>query len=560
LPDVTLRKLDINLKRIAVIDEAAAAKGAEPLALADWRITNPKPIEMLGKDPAARPPIELSLTGKVDPVVDSVAIGIVTAPFAQQPTLAVGVNASGIKGDGVIALAPDLKEQIDGSGMTSGVFLAHLETTLKLDRRSLADFALVKGFDANLLVKGVEFRAAPDGPILAGVEEIRSEGIRAEPNAGIYRAKAIEVTKPIVHAYRDKDGIHALGLVIKMPEKAEKEATPTEEKKPEAITAAAVEPAPMQGEIRVDRFLISGIDASVEDRSVQPPVRVPITGLDVEVRDFTTRALVEDRPFRFNAIVNSGKVNVPKPLAKDEYVQRDLFSQIVASGKVSLYPQTKGWAKNAVNGFELGALQGLAKEYGVDLYGGVFDSNVELRFKGDGDIDTKSRLIFTDLQLAEPPDGPIQKFLKLSTPLDAVIVALQDPSGGITLPLNVPIKEGEPQGIAGAAVGAVGSVIVTAIASAPIKAASAVTGLVGLGPKKKSRDAEPPIVLAFSPADTGLATESRAALDKLIARMERDDDLQVTVKHELGTNDIARARVLVNPSPEAAAALAEQLR
>src|SRR4029453_14845799 len=106
----------------------------------------------------------------------------------------------------------------------------------------------------------------------------------------------------------------------------------------------------------------------------------------------------------------------------------------------------------------------------------------------------------------------------------------------------------------------VASVAATAVASAPIKAANSLTGLVGLGPKKQSRKPEPPIVLEFAAADAGLSADNRARLAALVERLRRDKNLQVTVSHELGAADVTRAAVLANPSPEAAAALAGRLR
>jgi hypothetical protein len=175
-------------------------------------------------------------------------------------------------------------------------------------------------------------------------------------------------------------------------------------------------------------------------------------------------------------------------------------------------------------------------------------------------MDTKSPFMFSDMKLAEPPNGPIQRAMKLSAPLDVVLALLQDPSGGITLPIGVSVKDGELKGVGGAAVGAVASVAATAIASAPIKAANTLTGLVGLGPKKKSRKPEAPLVLEFAAADSGLSPEAQSQLTTLIERMRKDKNLQVTVTHELGAGDVTRAAVLANPTPATAAALASRLR
>jgi hypothetical protein len=142
--------------------------------------------------------------------------------------------------------------------------------------------------------------------------------------------------------------------------------------------------------------------------------------------------------------------------------------------------------------------------------------------------------------------------------LDVVIKALQDPDDSITVPVSVRIKEGEIDNIGSAAVGALGSVFGTAVMSAPVKLAAPVTNLLPFG--KKGQTPVEPVELSFSPGDTGLSASDRQALDRLIALMQKEKDVQLQFRHELGTADVERAERLANPDIAECENLAYRLR
>src|SRR5262249_30219746 len=106
-----------------------------------------------------------------------------------------------------------------------------------------------------------------------------------------------------------------------------------------------------------------------------------------------------------------------------------------------------------------------------------------------------------------------------------------------------------------------GSVIATAIASSPIKAGAGIAGLMGLGDKNKDKNkpAEP-IVLVFSPAATALDADEAQKLEQVVSDLRKNKKLDVTIRHERGGGDVARAAILANPSPEDCLSLASQLR
>ena len=571
LPLVTLDKLDIQLKHIAYIDESQP--DATPLALADVRLRNPKRIEVLGRDSTSRPPIELELIGRIEPVVNRFTVGIESAPFAAPATLQVKFAADGIRGNGITDVLPALRDKIDGSALTDGRFAANVEAQAKIERHGPTKLDLSKPFEATFSLRDVAFREKPDGPVVLGLEEIHAEPIRVDPRSGSVAIRTLEINKPTARAVRDKDGIHALGLLLREQPAATQPAADSPATQPtpppsEAVMASSSQspttaPAVVKptAEYRIDKLVVSGIDVAVEDRSVSPPLVAPLNSLEVEVRDLSNMALYEDRPIRFNLTAGAGKV----PLK--EGVERELFSEVAAAGTMSLYPTPHGWARSSVSGLELRGLRGPAAEKKVNIEGGVFDSNVDVRIASDGTLDTRSRFAFSDLRMNEPSDGFVRRVLKLPGPLDAVIIVLQDPSGAITVPLNVKVENGTVSGgqIAGAAVTALGSIITTAMASAPLKAAGGVTELVGLdqaipllGKKHKQAGPQRAGTVAFAPGVTDPI--QRSDLDALVRRMQKDRTLQVTLRHEIGDGDVVLAAARANPPQDQCFAMAAQLR
>jgi hypothetical protein len=568
LPLVSLAKLDVNVKRLAFVDDSRP--DSAPLAVADFSLRNKQPIQMLGNDPAALPPAEFELSARIEPLIREIAATAQIAPFSTEATMKAGLAASGISGDGLLGVFPALRDRIDGSKMPDGGFRTQVEATLRAGRRGLVDFNPARPFEFDLFVKETAFRANPAGPVLAGLEELRADQVRIDPIAKRAIAKSVELTKPVGQVVRDGDGIHVLGWTIKLPtdRPGNGDSTPSLSiPEPPARIAASNAPStvppttqPDGGEIRIDRLLISGIDFLIEDRAVNPPLVVPLTGLDVEVRDLTSRALSENRTIRFNALLNSGKI--PMVTEQGATTDREVFAQAAASGRLSLYPQPKGWVKSSISGLELISLAGEAKQAQVELGGGIFDGSIDTRFPGDGSMENKVRVVFTDLKLSEAADGPIRRILQLPQPLDMVVGVLEDPSGGITVPLDVPVKQGEINrgAVVGSAVGAVAGVVATGLASSPIKVGMGVGALVGLEGEKDNQESEKSVVLSYFVGETSLGAEDEATLAALLDRLRKDRNVEVTLRQQLGGGDISRAAVRANPSPEDCRELAYRLR
>ena len=585
MPLVAVESLDVRVKRLSFEDRM---RKAEPVALADLRLWNDAPVRLMGPKPESNPPVKLNIAGAIDPVVKQFAVTAQAAPFAERPNARVKVEAAGMDGDALTRVAPELAETLDGRTLADGRFRTALEVEANVRRRGPTRIDLSRGLELNFALTQTALRAGENGPILAGVGLVRGEGLKVETRSGDVTVRSLEVNDLAGSAWREASGVHVLGMRVKGTEVtpgARQEAPPPE---PAAQVAAAAQPAAEAGpvaevkpEVRIDRLTVSGLDFRFEDRALDPPVVVPVTSLDAEVRGLSSLVLERERPVRFNLSVGAGKVSLPKKLrggvltgalgdlaklagarpvdAAPELEERDFFAQIVAAGNVKLYPKPAGRAQASVNGVELGAIRGLAAAGGVGLSGGVFDGRVEMKTRDDQKLDVRSRFVLTDLSLSEPPGGPIVRYLGLPAPLDVVIGAVEAPDRSITLPIHFQVDGATPKGIGGAAVGALAQVLVTAVAATPVKAVTGVAGLFGDTVKDMEVVEEPPVYLAFAAGVTSLEPAEGARLAAVLRRAKRDKGVRVAIEHELGGADVALAERRANPSAAQAKALAENL-
>jgi hypothetical protein len=575
LPLLTVDKIDLNLDRLRI--NGLAGPGGKPVELARVRLHNTGAIELAGANAEQRRPVKLQIDGGIDPAVKQFAVTIEAAPFAAEPTVTVDLTATGVNGRGLTDVAPQLASTIHGDGLTNGTFKTQLVASLNYGRRGPRDTDIARGFTAMFTVKPLEFRGEPEGPVLLGLEEIRGEGIKVQPRAGNVAIKSIELVKPIGRFVRDEQGLHALGVVIPLKSAEPPVTQPVALAAESPVPPLAPTPSPQRpaNELRLDRLMVSGIDVIFEDRTSTPPTMVPLKTLDLEVRDVSNQLRWNGKPIRFDMLCTSDKV--PLPYRKGSTVagektadgmeMRELFSQITASGRIGVKQADTGatvltgWAKTSVNGFEMLGVRGLAEPYKITIGGGVFDDSNDIRFKDDGSIETRNKVVFTNLSLSEPADGPIQRVLKLPAPIDIAIGAVTDADGSITMNLPVSVESGtiETEKLVAPAIGAVANVLITAIASAPLKTVGGVGEMLGLG-GKGGQAPEPPVQLAFLPGVATLESAESHQLVLLAERMRKDKNLELQLRHELSTADVAQAGRRANPPVEDVRAMTDRLR
>lgn len=592
LPLITVKKLDGHLRRLAFRD--ASRPGAAEIALSDVRLRNPEPIGILGDDPTSQPPARLTLAGSLDPIVRSFGAELALSPFAAEPALSAEFSAEGIRGDGIAEIAPELAERIDGSALADGRFAARLGLTLSATRRGPAGFDLSREFGGAVEVKGVAFRNGPEGEVLAGFDALEVAGLRIDPKRGAVRIASVEIVKPRARLFRESDGLRALDILFKVPpgagaeesaqaaEGAAKPAAPSPDAEPRA-TEAGARAGRGGGEFSIGKFLVSGIDVRIEDRSADPPTVVPLQDLEFDLRGISSRLFEEERPVRFSLYVESGKVPLREPLpgslisglfsdaagvltgagaAERELEERPLFGDLTASGQLAFFPSLRGSVRLGLSAFELEGLRGSAAASGITLDSGMLDARLELDFE-DGSLDAFLRAIFTDLVVSEPPDGPIVRYLHLPAPLQTVVFALRNERGELDVPIGIRLERGgvTAGAIAETAISTFGALVAQAIARAPLRAAGAVTNVASMGgivPWKSllpfglgAAAPEPtPVPVSFEPGSTVPSAAELAALEPILRRIQSGEPLGLTLRHEFSARDLERAERIANPSRE----------
>ena len=569
-PPVHIQQVDLQASSFTFRDESRP--GSAPLFIRHVRLRTLAPVSCLGDQPDAQPPIRLELTAAADPIADHLMVDVTSSPFTlRRPEATINFALTGIHGSGLVALAPQLGHRINGAGLSHGVLSGELSLRTIIDRRSPLDFALVRPFDADLTLRHLRFQAQPQGMPLAGLEELRAESARVDPATATIDVKTLELTRPQIRVIREPDGIHALGLVLKVPAATTPPGASPRQSFPAPITQPAAgpsksgpllpttqpAPAPPRLTVHIARLTISGLDAQFEDRTAQPVLVVPLTGMEFDAYDLSSDLLSNPHPFRYSLLLTAGNTPLEGRDPKSPPVDRALFAEVTSTGRLALAPHPTGYLKVSVSGFELASLRGLAKEYGVTLTGGVLDEDLEDRFRPDGSGSLSTNTVITDLSLTEPPNGPIARFFQLPAPLDVAIAAIQAPDGSITLPVAVPLKGYRfgPDDVMLPAVGAVTQAVAVGIASSPLKLAG---GLLGARPDVQRRIGS--VTLNFAPGSTVLDAPSAAALKSLLRRLQDDDHLALEIRHEFAPGDLSRAALRANPDPADALSIVQMLR
>ncbi|MBU0754045.1 MAG: DUF748 domain-containing protein, partial [Planctomycetes bacterium] len=583
LPLVTLNRLDLHLESLNYLDEMNPS--GPTFNRAALRLRNLEPIRLLGEDPEEAPPVNLALDVQVIPGMESFLLKAELLPFADEPGLILDLKAEGLDIESLAGGFLDPEGTLECGDLHDGSLQGRVEAHLKAKRRHALDFDLQKGFGFELELKDFIFQDEATGRVLAGLDGLYLDAARIMPGESRVDLRSLEITKPRGFVTKEEDGLHLLGLVIKTPEADLREPEPEPETESETEKLAAAEPAPPQtgADLNLDKFFLTDIDFTFQDLSVAPPMYLPLRQLDIEVRDLTSRALTEHHPISFNVLMGSGKVPLPPPsgkggffaglgesvaglvAGKDETAleERPLFDEIALSGKIALKPRMQGWVKAGIHALELGNFKGSAGAAGVTLEEGILDSEVNLRFQEDGSMDTQAGFTFTDLDLSEGADGPISRYLKLPAPLDVVLFLLRDEDGAIEIPLDFEMgADGlSAAAIAQTSVTVLSSLIADAVASSPFRVAGTVTDLIPLGGGEEEEDTgEPLFVLAFQPGDAYLTSGARQGLQALVERLEQDEEREVTLRHELGRDDLEIVTRLANPDQEDCLALSLQLR
>jgi hypothetical protein len=621
VPLVRIRSLDLGVERLAL--RHALAPDAPPLVVTDLRLRNLQPILTVPEDPETSPPLALRLEGGVPPMLDALSLDLTADPLASNPQLTLDLRVRGLHGAGLMEARPDLADALDASGLVDGQVDLRLEVTRTDSRRHALAWDVAEGTTVDVALEDVSVRDG-GGPRLLGLGALYVQGAEWRPRSRVARAELVEIVHPELRATRRPDGLHLGGLVIKLPEEEPAPAvdaagTPTGSP-PAGGAAASSAPAgsaPTGGEatggasaaggahaatppagsasagtpvagttpagdpakeerpgvaLSIDELLADGADVVYVDETVAPPMGVWLNGLSADVTGLDTRTGDAVPTLGFDVLLNAGVLEAAAAAGagggggggrsgeRPADAGLPAFQEIALEGRLQRRPELHGFVHAEVSALDLPVLRGPAAESGIELVGGTFDARVDLRFPGDGSLRSDSRLVFTDLRVTEPADGPISRVLRLPAPLGTVVFVLRDENGVIDIPLRFDVaKEGVSFAeVTQVAVTTLSRLIVEAIANSPFRVVGAVGdvagmvgGLIGADRLFGSR-AEPErlglVTLDFAPARDVLDAGALAALDALADRLD-DGGLEFRVTHDLGRGDRERAAVLANPPP-----------
>jgi len=569
LPTVILESLDLNIASLTYVDRSQPQ--AAPIIAQNIRLRNTAPSKLLSHDLETAQPLHLDLSGAIVPLMDSFQITTKLTPFDAEPTATIDLDIQGIHGQGFTDICPDLKTIIDGTNLKNGRLKTKLLAVMRLPRHTLLDFDPNQAFELTLQLTDLALSEQNEPDLLAGLKEMHAELPVINLGKKDILIKRLEMIEPQCRVRKTAQGLHVMNILIKLPDaNAPRPASDVNvlADRPSEPKILPVEETPLN--LRVDQFVASGLDFTFTDETIVPPLDIPLTGMDIELRGWSTQPGA--KPIHLNAIVSAGKVALPlrqkkmpkqdpnaPPLPTHEEIR--LFQEITVMGRVIPGLEPTGWIKAGLSGLELRHLSAAAQPSGVMIKDGVLDASVDVRLKGNGKARVKTRLILSDLNLDESKDGPLTKTLKLPAPLDTTLFILRGSDGTIRLPLDFTVtdKGVSSSQIATAAFGSASAVIAKAIAGAPLRPVNTVARLLGGGQDKEMGPAQE-TTLSYSGGALELSPSDQATLDALVKQVQKDPHAQMTIQHQLGSADLAYAEQLVNPSQQESLELLNQLK
>ena len=546
---IVIDELSLGIDRLDLIEA-----GAQQPLRTRLRVTAPSQLVVIDAKPEELAPMRLAIDGSIEPIVGAIDIDLSAAPWADEPSVELGLALRGIKGADFAKTLPTIARAIDLRAFEDGSFESKLNAKLAIRRRSPTQFPLDDGFGFEVALAKTALRAKPDGQVLLGVDAVNVAAKRVLPKSGLLHLASVDIKTPRLIGHLDKQAATIGGVRVLMPSAAEssakadpprvheKTAANTVEAKSrqaaEGVAAAqassreperttqgsepattrgpeqSAKPKPPSGEVRIDELTIEGLRVDFEDASVQPALVVPLRELDFVLQRFSTKTFVEPRPFRFAMSLRADPIDLPERVdpgllggllgavagavggQKDEFKteKRRLFEELEVQGRLALGPKPLGRVRVALGALELPAFRGQAKAGGVELADGVLDLGVRADLDGAGNARVSSKTTFGHLSLAEPADGPISSYLRLPAPLDTVLFVLRNEDGEQVIPLDISIEDGavSTSSVAAAGVEALLGLIAKAIAASPFRIVSGIGGAVGLGGDKKEQEAKRP--------------------------------------------------------------------
>jgi hypothetical protein len=542
LPHLSLGKLELELAGFELRDETLEA-AAEPLLLAGSFATE-GPLVLADAEPEKLPPLAFVLRGSATPFVSKVELRLTLEQWLLQPRFELHLQAQGLRGEGFREPGGgELEAQFSGS--------------FNLARKGLGRFDLARPFSAELALEKLALRASPGGEVLAGIERVEAVIDRIDPRSGSVHAKSIEITQPVLRLERTSEGLRVCGLLVR--------STPAPAPVPVAEAAApAAAPAPSAPppEIGVARIGVSGLDFQYLDSRVEPPLLVPLSDLEFELRGLTTRALREPRSLPFEISLRAGMVKLPPHGSVRGETERDLFTTCEVAGRMQLFPEAAGRVRLSIEDLQLVHFRTQAEQAGVHLEDGRLDLSLGVRFSQKGGLALDSVAVLAELEMSETENGPIQSALGLPLPIQAVLALVRDLEGNVRIPTRIEL---DPESVSKAEIvqallTSISTILSRAILSSPFRVVSGLAGRVGVHVGTSGAPGEDELRLSFDEGSAELEGLGEAALRQYSGKLSADDRVQLVVDHSFSSADLARARTLSNPDLDDCRELSQRLR
>lgn len=562
-PAVQLDAVHFELARWQHRDRTAA--DSVPLALsgavrlaAPWRTAEPV---------ADSAPLRWLLEFAAAPVLTGLRLELACQPLRLQPQFDLRAQVGSFDADRCGEVWPALRERL---GATAGPLALELQSHLRLGLRRADPWRwdLRRPFGLDLQLEQLAVRDPAGTPLarLAGLDL----AVGAIDLAGRdVRVRHLELDAPECTVVRKASRVEVAGLWFASAPPTD---APPAAAEPRPAAGAAAEPPA----VAIQHLRLQDLAIDYRDTTTTPPTHLPLAELDLDLHDWHSHNQREPLPFRFQVQARGGDVVLPRhstassvlagvagsalhalQLRGDQHSteRRPWFADLRAQGELQLAPWPKGQLRLDLAGLDLAALRGLAEQGGVALDGGSCDVLATTELRADR-TQIEAGLVFTQLAVREPPNGPISTYLRLPAPLDTVLFLLRNDADEQRIPLQCTLPANGPiVGPLGAAAGeALALLIAEAVARSPLRVASAVTGLFGFGGSAPERRQ------VGVPFQAGATQPAADALLALLPGVAGDPNQQFVLEHELGADDLARLEPLANPTPAVVLAQIERLR
>ncbi|MCB9887069.1 MAG: DUF748 domain-containing protein [Planctomycetes bacterium] len=539
-PALAIDAVTVQIAALRFHDETLP--GAEPLE-ANLRLELTEPWQT-AEDKALSGPMLFELQGAARPLLGKLQTHLQLSPFALQPLADLQLQLRDIDTTAIARVLPAAAERLTGT-CSNATLDAHIVAQLDLRRRTADTFDLSQPFGIGVRVEGLRY-GAPDATPFFEVPEAEIAVRSFDPASGQLLVQRVELVEPALRLTQSAEGLDFGGVRLLPAPPAPPAAAGAETA--QAPLPAAAKPA---AETLIDRLRLQGLRVDYLDTRTTPATHLPIASLDVDVREFSTRALHEARPFSFSMDLTGGDVDINQPgsdpaAAKDGHDPdlRTLVGDVAVRGRLALVPVLDGEVHARVDSFELTTIRGLASGANVDIAEGRLDLTVDAEFHGTRGGVIHAVPVFSSLSISEPAGGPISTYLRLPAPLDTVLFLLRDDDGEHRLPVRVVLDNHklDPATIRDAAVEAIALLLGKAVGSTPMRALRSVTDLFGITGKRDPRELD--TAVDFPAGQTTAPPTDFAAIAEMLAA---EPHRRVVLRHEPGVGDKERVAALANP-------------